>query len=204
MLSTIDEVWKDIPGYENSYQVSSKGLVRSLDRYVNHKTSKKIFCKGKVLKQAIDEDGYCRINLRYKGKDKRFGVHRLVASTFIPNPDNLPQVNHIDGDKENNCVENLEWCTPLYNNRHAYLIGHRPKEMFDKIGEMHRTRITKPVKDVTTGEVYHSMISAERILNLYASAVSDSIKFNKYVKGHKFTRISKEQYLSECKNAVNY
>ena len=98
------EVWCTIKGYESQYQVSDQGRVRSLK-----------FGKERILKPGITTDGYLIVGLCNNGKHKWYSVHRLVAKTFIPNPDNLPEVNHKDEDKENNSVHNLEWCSSKYN-----------------------------------------------------------------------------------------
>ena len=113
------EVWKDIEGYEGLYQVSSLGQVRSLDRYIDTVTvlGKPLqkFNKGRVLKQWYLPKGYASIEL----SGKKYLVHRLVAEAFIPNPDNLPIINHKDMNTGNNRVENLEWCDYHYNNTYA-------------------------------------------------------------------------------------
>ena len=98
------EEWQDVIGYEGLYQVSNKGNIRS-------------FHSGnwKVLRQSIRTGGYRKIFLRKNKVRKSFFVHRLVATAFIPNPNNLPIINHKDENPSNNCVENLEWCTHLYN-----------------------------------------------------------------------------------------
>lgn len=101
------EIWKDIPGYEGSYQVSNLGRVRSLN--YNHTG------EIKLLKQGTDKKGYKRVSLYKNGKEKKYPVHRLVAITFISNPNNYKEVNHKDEDKSNNNVNNLEWCTREYN-----------------------------------------------------------------------------------------
>jgi len=106
------EEWRPIEGYEGLYDVSSYGRVRSLDRYDN----RNCFRKGHILKQSNDGRGYMSIVLCLNGIFKRYLIHRLVAQTFIPNPDNLPQVNHKDENKSNNRIENLEWCNQKYNN----------------------------------------------------------------------------------------
>lgn len=80
----------------------------------------------KWLKLTIEKFGYVRVSLQVNGRSKKMSVHRLVAKTFIPNPDNLPQVNHMDGDKQNNHVSNLEWCSGEHNIRHAYKLGLIP------------------------------------------------------------------------------
>ena len=130
------EVWKDIEGYEGYYQVSNKGRVRSLDRFVavsnkKYKNNTRKRMSGKVLSPHLYNHGfYPAISLCKDNKWRTKRIHRLVAEAFIPNPNNYPQINHIDGNKQNNCVENLEWCTDRYNKDHAKendLYNHDPK-----------------------------------------------------------------------------
>lgn len=109
------EIYKDIKGYEGMYQISNMGNVRSLDRIVGSKANLKIFIKGKVLKPTHDGDGYPFVNLCKENKKKNMKNHRLLALYFMPNPNNLPCVDHIDGDKTNNNIKNLRWCTHLQN-----------------------------------------------------------------------------------------
>ena len=110
-----EEVWKDISGFEGYYQVSNKGRVRSLDRKVwSEKRGAFYSHKGKVLK-LTESRGYLHITLRKNYKPITMQVHRLVAEAFIPNPKNLEYINHKDENKNNNRLENLEWCTPKYN-----------------------------------------------------------------------------------------
>lgn len=117
------EIWKDIAGYEGKYQVSNRGRVRSLE-YHNMRGIKRIgFLRPTVVGRGI---GYLRVALSRKHKLTSFMIHRLVALAFIENPHNLPQVNHKDGNKHNNNVDNLEWCTNSYNQLHAYANGLNP------------------------------------------------------------------------------
>ena len=125
--NTLEQVgiWKPIEGYEGLYEVSSNGLVRSLDRYGRGRgdvDSIRIF-RGKVLFMPIYRALYHSVSLCKHGKVKRCYTHRLVALTFIPNPKNKEQVNHIDGNKLNNNVSNLEWVTPSENATHAVATG---------------------------------------------------------------------------------
>ncbi len=112
----MEEIWKDIKGYEGYYQVSNQGRVRRIK-------SGKSTQKGRILKTSSKFDEYSRTGLSINGKVCWLTIHRLVAEAFIPNPEKKPCVNHIDGNKRNNVVSNLEWCTYSENNRHAYRIG---------------------------------------------------------------------------------
>lgn len=113
------DTWKDVEGYEGLYQVSNTGLIRSLDRFDN--TNK--YLKGRTLRPGKKETGYLLVVLCKEGHRAIRTVHRLVAAAFIPNPNNLPQVNHIDGVKTNNLASNLEWVTKSENAKHAVKLG---------------------------------------------------------------------------------
>lgn len=120
-----DEIWKDIEGYEGLYQISNLGRVRSLDRIINFKNGRSRLFKGKIFNLSKDTNGYLYAPLCKNGKYKNKSVHRLVAQAFLPNPNNLPYVNHKDENKTNNCIENLEWCTPKYNTNYGTSIKRR-------------------------------------------------------------------------------
>ena len=110
----MEEIWKDIKGYECIYQVSNLGNVKSLDRLSTNGRR----LKGKLLAKT-NSKGYIKVTLTNKNKSDNRDIHRLVAQAFIPNPENKPQVNHIDEDKTNNTVDNLEWCTAKENINHG-------------------------------------------------------------------------------------
>lgn len=114
------EIWKDISNYEGFYQISNKGRVRSLDRTVYFKNGNHRDYKGKILKQKY-HNGYAMINLNKNKKMETLYIHKLVAQSFLDNPLNLKVINHKNGIKIDNCVENLEWCTFSYNNKHAII-----------------------------------------------------------------------------------
>ena len=110
-----EEIWVCI--YNNMYSVSNFGRVKSNSRYVNTKAGIRYF-KGKILKPEVVADGHLRVVLCEACVKKRVFVHRLVAESFIPNPNNFPIINHKDENPANNHVDNLEWCTFSYNNRY--------------------------------------------------------------------------------------
>ncbi len=121
---TLIEEWKDIEGYEGLYQVSNLGRVRSLKRTIVDSWCTRVF-KGRILKQT-EHNGkqpYFYVTLSKNHKNRKILVHRLVAECFIDNDHNKEQVNHIDGNPQNNNVENLEWVTNAENTQHAYNTG---------------------------------------------------------------------------------
>lgn len=121
------EEWKDIPGYEGLYQISSFGRVKSMG------TSRDGWrFKEKILKLTEEPKGYLKVGLRKNGKLKTVRVHRLVAESFVPNPECFPEVNHKDENKSNNRVENLEWCTAKYNSRYGTKAKRAFKTMQDR------------------------------------------------------------------------
>lgn len=157
-----EEIWLDVVGYEGIYQVSSFGRVRSLDKLIYYTDGRVRKYKGKLLKPSKTSarknrkksDSYCEVRItREKNKSNNYLVHRLVALAFIPNPENKPTVNHIDGVKYNNRVENLEWATYSEQEFHAHKIGlKKDKKAVDMV-------------DIFTGKVlavYESMHEADR------------------------------------------
>ena len=109
------EEWRPVVGYEGLYEVSNTGIVRSVDRYVKTCYEAYKLHKGKILSPGKSKLGYLQVSLCNNGKIHQIKIHRLVAQAFLPNPDNLPEVNHRDENPGNNNVDNLEWCTRKYN-----------------------------------------------------------------------------------------
>lgn len=109
-----NEIWRPVKGYEGLYEVSNLGRVRSLARTCKSRGGCRKPIKERVLCSEVTA-GYVRVNLSMDGYMRHYLVHRLVAEAFIPNPENLPMINHINEDKTDNRVENLEWCTASYN-----------------------------------------------------------------------------------------
>lgn len=163
------EVWKDIQGYEGKYRVSNYGRIKSLSRKIFNGTGF-YMSKEKILNGHIITNGYMQIELQ----GKPLLVHRLVAEAFILNHENKPQVNHIDGDKTNNRVDNLEWVTNGENQIHAYKNGLNKRS--EKAGR-------KPIKvcqiDLKTGKIvkiYNSISEARKNLNIKKDNISSVCK----------------------------
>lgn len=146
------EIYKDIEGYEGIYQVSNLGNVKSLNY---NRTSKE-----KILKPLNGKDGYLFVILSKQGKRKTHLVHRIVAQTFIDNPNNLPQINHKDEDKTNNCINNLEFCDCQYNINY----GTRNQRAADSL--------SKQVLCLETGEIYASTHQVQRQLGFNHTCIS--------------------------------
>ena len=148
-LKFICEEWRDIPNFEG-YQVSSLGRVRGIDRLCGNRPG---VTKGKILKPFRNKRGYLEVNLYNNSKSTAKIIHRLVAKAFISNDFNKPQVNHIDGNKLNNEVSNLEWMSNSENQLHAYSLGLQPS----RAGENNvKAKITD--KSVTELKVLYNSI----------------------------------------------
>lgn len=125
--SETNEIWRLYPEFD-FIEVSTLGRVRTLDRVVSNGKGTRVE-KGMILKQWLNKIGYLRVAFKKGSKLVNKPVHRLVAQTFIPNPDNLPQVNHKDCNPQNNSVSNLEWCTPEYNIEYREKYGKSSAEV---------------------------------------------------------------------------
>lgn len=164
-----DEIWKDVPNYEGLYQVSSFGGIKSLDRLDgrNHRI------KGVVMSPAIGHHGYYGVRLFKQGKGKSFMLHRLIASAFLGEEPNL-DVNHKDGNKTNNTIDNLEWCTRSENLNHAYKCLGRHGVNKGKYGALNK--LSKPIDMFTLEGVYIRTFvganEASRVMKIQQSEIS--------------------------------
>lgn len=128
----MEEVWKDIAGYEGIYQASNFGRVKSLERIIHRRNQPDYAVCERILKPRIGKNGYGYVILRKSDKSKTTYIHRLVAETFIEKSDGCNLVNHQDGNKLNNHIDNLEWCDSSRNNQHAFDTGLISKENIAK------------------------------------------------------------------------
>ena len=156
----MQEIWRDIEGYEGLYQVSNMRRIKSL----NYNKSGK---EG-ILKLRKDKDGYLQLQLHKEGECKDYKVHRLVGQTFLENLEGLPEINHKDEDKTNNCVENLEWCSSEYNKNY----GTRNKRVSKSL--------SKPLMCVETNEIFNSAQEAQEQTGIDASSIGKCANHRKY------------------------
>lgn len=188
-----DEEWKFVPGTNDLYQVSIHGEVRSVDRTTTFNRMGRLLTRvhrGKVLSQELSKDGYMHCMICIDGVSSLRSVHRLVALAHIPNPENKPDVNHIDGNKMNNDVTNLEWVTQSENAQHA--IKHN---LWDPVAIGHKVRQTvgKPVICITDNEKrFDSINSAALYYGMDFESVKESIRLNRPRKGYVF------KYADKC------
>lgn len=165
------EIWKDIECFEGYYQVSDLGNVRSLDRLVNrpvgrHGKPDAVLKKGKVLKQNMGTTGYYCVGLHKEAKAITKMIHRLSALAFISNPDNKKEVNHINGIKTDNRVENLEWVTPKENINHATDVL---KRVIGKPNYGSKNGRSKKVINIHTGEIFDCAKYAAKSISISPS-----------------------------------
>lgn len=160
-----NEEWRDVVGYEGLYQVSNLGRVKSLTKLVRYKGKKPRVYYEKIIKNYKTSSGYRFVFLYRDTKSAQIYVHRLVAKAFLQNLDNLCDINHIDGCKTNNSVDNLEWCTRSENIKHAYDKGLR------------NVYIDKAIKKISKKVVQYSIDG--NLVAEYPSAM-EAAKQNKY------------------------
>lgn len=141
------------------YQVSNLGRVKSLGNKSNHKLEK--------IRQPQKQNEYYKITLYKNAQYKNYAIHRLVAKAFIPNPDNLPEINHKDENKLNNCITNLEWCDKKYNINYGHSANIRNEKNKNR-----GLKMTKSVQCIETGIIYSSIIEASRQTGINDSDIS--------------------------------
>lgn len=162
-----DEMWTPIQEYESNYEVSNLGRIKSVERV----TKQGVKLRNKILRQFFNIDGYLVVNLYKNGKLKQVKVHRMVGISFIPNPENKPEVNHKRGDKEDNRACELEWNTRPENEQHAWDIGLKKpseyqKERVREANSGGKSHMAKLVLNTYTGIYYDCLNEAAASANL--------------------------------------
>lgn len=176
-----EEIWLDVPGYNGLYQVSNLSRIRSLDRFVTHNYGGIALKRGKVLRPNVGTEGYCEVGLCIQGRQRTLRVHRIVGLVWVPNPDNLPELNHLDGNKLNNLPCNLEWSSKSNNIKHAFRLGLKKNTTRNaEIIRAEALKQSRPVQiiDITTNEAYYfkSRNDACRFLSVKTGTVTQALK----------------------------
>ncbi|MDR1120216.1 MAG: hypothetical protein LBM08_04790 [Dysgonamonadaceae bacterium] len=183
----MEEIWKDIKDYEGCYQVSNLGRIRSLSRIIQRKNGMSYKVNGKIFTGTPEKDGYLIVHLRNGNVNNHARISRLVAATFIPNTLNKSEVNHMNGMKTDNRVENLEWATSGENITHAYRILNRikNKNLLNKTGDLHPTSKAVLQFDLNGSFIarYESARQASLALNKSASTISKAISGKTKISG---------------------
>lgn len=200
-MENSETIWRSIQGYEESYEVSDDGQVRSLDRVIHCSDGTTRNRKGKVLKPHQDPSGYLSVNLACCGKQVTRFIHVLVAEAFIPKPDYRVEVNHLDGDKTNNAVHNLEWMTHKENIQHAFKSGLHPimsleylAEIAKKGAKVSAAKHSMPVLCETDGLAFVSQNAADRHYQYHLGTISECLKKkSKTFRGKTFRKLSPEE-----------
>ena len=183
------EIWKSIKDYEGLYEVSNLGRVRSLPKDLINSKGVTRHWKMKLLSPKPYATGYVYVTLHNGDKKDRFLVHRLVAVCFIENPNDLPCINHIDGIKTNNKVDNLEWCTYGDNEKHAFrTLGREPvRSMKGKFGKEHHssTPVVQLKDGIVVGE-YDGIAEASRKTGYLSGSISTAIRRKQKLYGYEW------------------
>jgi hypothetical protein len=161
--------WKPVMGYEGLYEVSDSGIVQSILRLVKDKSDGIRIVKQKVLLQRIDRGGYLTVRLTKEGYTATHYVHRILGRAFISNPENKPCINHLNGCKTDNHLENLEWVTRSENARHAFKAG------LSRVPQ----QCLKKVIDTRTGKIYSSIREAANGLHIRYSTCKNYLNGNR-------------------------
>lgn len=186
----MEEIWKDIPGYEKYYMASTLGRIKSKDRVIKTVLKGKeikYIKRGRIMTPCLNSGKYLGLPINTDKLKKSENVHRLIAITFLPNPNNLPCVNHKDENKLNNCVDNLEWCTYQHNNVWKNRLA-KSLETFNA-NPKNRRKVYQYTKDGAFIKEYESVKEATKEMGLkHSSGIYLSCNHNNcYARGFKWS-----------------
>lgn len=205
MVNKKYESWKDIKGYKGYYQVSNHGHIRSMPRVL---TDGRVF-QGRELSQVSNGNGYLYVSLSSGNKSQHHYIHRLVAESFLLNDGLLPEVNHIDGDKSNNSVENLEWISSRDNKNHAFETGLREANSYEFENEIVADLLRGHHRNFVANKYHAAIVSIDRIIErrnivdkIYKPNRAENVnKYRKYLTEDDVNEIRKIKSKSNLSNA---
>lgn len=196
----MEEQWYDIPNWEGLYQITKSGKVRNLDRCIIDFMGRRHYFKGKEIKININNSGYACCHFSRNCKRKIMFIHRMIAELFVSNPENFSEVNHKDGNKMNNSIENLEWVTRSDNIKHAIYTGLRKrsystKEHLDRIRKNSLEKHRRPLRvlNMTTGEEkdFYYFKQASAFIGVNSHSLRTALKKSDVYKNYKITELKK-------------
>lgn len=178
-----NEIWKPVRGFDGTVFASNLGRIKRPSTYWE---SGRQGCRKKHLPERLQtirvlKDGYCKTTICYKGIKKSYSVHRLVAIAFLPNPENLPCVNHKNGNKQDNCIENLEWCTHKENNLHSVnVLGHRTDGIYSHQAKLRKEDVEYIRKYYIPNDKEFGRKSLAKKFGVDATVITNVITFRTY------------------------
>lgn len=194
-VSLEGEIWKDVIGYEGFYKVSSLGRLSSMGRFVKF-GSKFLYKDPSLISDTSNENRYNKATLKVNGKKKPVNVHRLVAEAFLPNPHNYRCIDHIDGVKANNQIDNLRWCSDLQNQNNPITRIKQRKTLIDKKSSFAPKPVVRIDENGTT--TVYATACETKSFGFNQSMVTECCKGNR-----KHHRNYKWMYLSDYENLIN-
>lgn len=190
--------WKEIPGYEGYYKINTLGIVKGINRVIKHSTGSDKVWKGKYILQSSNEAGYQMVSLAKQGKITQSLIHRLVAQTFIPNPENKPCVNHLNGIKSDNFIDNLAWCTYSENELHSYRVLGK-KSVLNRLGKIPHNAKYVGMFNKDTGKLintYRTATEAAKHIGGNQSRVSTNCRSEQpFCYGYNYKYITEDIYI---------
>ena len=186
------EIWKNIKDYENYYQCSNYGRIKSLDRTIVDKNGVSYLKCGQIIKPRKNKNGYLQVALNKNGKREMKYVHKIIASAFLENKTGII-VNHIDGNKENNNVTNLEWCSYSENSLHAY--QKLKRDISRKGASKQKIKVTDIINNKF--KIYPSISKTSKYLNLSETQIRRYLKNSKIYKGRYLIQINKDKCVED-------
>lgn len=183
----MEEIWKDVVGYESQYEVSNLGRVKSNGFFYQAENNITCAISPRILKQRLNNDGYPVVGLKKNKKNKTLRVHRLMAIAFLPNPENKTQVNHKNGIRHDCTLENIEWNTPQENIRHSFDVLNREANRKGILNTKSSKIIYQHDENGVFIKEFPSVQQASRDLGIHCDAIYSSKRFGHATYGFKFS-----------------